>query len=85
MTDRAAVWPISGCSSSIIKKQCQFCSVGNNPYKKMSLTNILEALEIAINDEMLPAKHILVTGGTPLKKDEPFFINVCQAIKNSFQ
>lgn len=70
-SDRVRLSPIKGCAL-----QCDFCDI---PFDRKSeepryrggkdIDNIVEATEIALEDSALPAQHVLISGGTPRKKD----------------
>jgi len=77
--DRMRISPIRGCSN-----RCQFCDMGTSfPYQKIDLSEILEALEIALNDRNTSPKHLLISGGTPQKKDEVYFDAIYKEIIRS--
>jgi hypothetical protein len=64
-TDRGRINPILGCAW-----KCDFCDAPfREKYRFNTLVDILESLDIAIEDKIKPAKHILVSGGTPRPKD----------------
>ncbi|MBU1246138.1 MAG: radical SAM protein [Nanoarchaeota archaeon] len=79
-TDRVRISPIAGCSFS-----CQFCDLSySSKYKKRDVNNFIESIEIALEDPILPAKHILISGGNPLPKDEKYIDRVYKKIIKSF-
>lgn len=52
--------------------RCKYCSIGYNKGEDASqkqIDELLETLEEAINDPLIPAKHILLGGGTPNTDD----------------
>lgn len=60
-TDRCRVSPISGCAW-----KCHFCDLPYEfSYRKRHEDNMLETIRVAANDRLLPARHVLVSGGTP--------------------
>ena len=63
--DRARISPIDGCSCA-----CAFCDSPHRPYRLRRLDLLLEALRVAREDTALPAKHVLISGGTPRDEDE---------------
>ncbi len=66
--DRMRISPIRGCNN-----RCQFCDLGTAfPYQKAEFEDLDEALRIALADEDSSPKHLLISGGTPKKEDEPF-------------
>ncbi len=58
--DRIRVSPISGCSLD-----CGFCDMPSGRYKRHDPREILASLEIAKQDQNLPACHLLISGGSP--------------------
>lgn len=70
-SDRVRLSPIKGCAI-----QCDFCDI---PFDKAPdepayrgqkiINNILEATGVALQDPVLPAQHVLISGGTPRKSD----------------
>lgn len=70
-SDRVRLSPIKGCAI-----QCDFCDI---PFDKSPIEpayrgtkvidNILEAAGVALEDPVLPAQHVLISGGTPRKRD----------------
>lgn len=74
--DRARLSPISGCSFA-----CKFCdSSFRNKYTPKPVDQLLEALDIALRDTRLPAKHVLISGGTPAPQDYDYFDGVCKEV-----
>lgn len=63
--DRARLSPIEGCACA-----CAFCDSPHSEYRLRSLDSLLEALKIALAEPVLPARHVLVSGGTPRLEDE---------------
>lgn len=65
-TDRIRISPIEGCAW-----RCTFCDL---PYKfryqKKPEEELLRVIELAQDDELNPARHVLISGGTPKKDDE---------------
>jgi hypothetical protein len=60
-TDRVRVSPISGCAW-----RCEFCDLPYEfTYRKRHEANLLEVIRAAVDDPLLPARHVLVSGGTP--------------------
>lgn len=60
--DRARVSPVQGCSMS-----CKFCDIPyeRTPYGLKPTEACLDAVGVAMADELQPAHHILISGGTP--------------------
>lgn len=60
-TDRCRVSPIAGCAW-----KCHFCDLPYEfRYRKRHEENLLEVIRAAEGDELSPARHVLVSGGTP--------------------
>jgi len=77
--DRARLSPIAGCSFS-----CRFCdSAIRAEYTPRPVDQLLEALAIARQDSLLPAKHVLISGGTPSPDDYPYLDDVCERVINN--
>ncbi len=75
-TDRARLSPIAGCAFN-----CQFCDSPQSwKYRKKSLRDLVDALWLAVNDTRLPAKHVLISGGTPLPEDREYLSSAIQVI-----
>jgi hypothetical protein len=71
------------------ENRCRFCSIGLNKDHDASqkvISQLLEALAVAIDDPFLPAKHVLIGGGTPNIEDMGASIaaELCEAIKKRF-
>lgn len=66
--DRMRISPIRGCAN-----QCQFCDMGTSfSYLKAGIDEIVEALDIALDDQHLTPRHLLISGGSPEKGDEEY-------------
>lgn len=64
--DRARISPIKGCAL-----ECTFCDI---PYEGIAygtkqIEDIIDAMDLAYNDPVQPAQHILISGGTPRRRD----------------
>lgn len=65
-TDRCRVSPVEGCAWV-----CTFCNLPYDfRYAKMRRDEILQVIRAAAADELSPARHVLVSGGTPRQSDE---------------
>jgi hypothetical protein len=73
--DRARVSPIFGCAY-----RCKFCDFNLYDYKIRPVEQILEGLEYAKQDQQLPVKHVLISGGTPKFSDFGYLDNVYEQI-----
>jgi hypothetical protein len=78
--DRARTSPIDGCSFS-----CGFCDSSLTPYSTRDVEEIISSLNVAISDPVLPARHILISGGTPRKSDYVYELEVYQRVCESFK
>lgn len=60
-TDRCRVSPIGGCAW-----KCHFCDLPyESTYRKKHEENLLEVIRAAKDDALAPARHVLISGGTP--------------------
>lgn len=60
-TDRCRVSPIAGCAW-----KCKFCDLPYEfSYRKRDPENLLRAIEASVDDPLTPARHVLISGGTP--------------------
>ena len=71
------------------ERRCQFCSIGLNKgldATQKTVKQLLETLEVAISDPAIPAKHVLIGGGTPDGEDMGALLasEFCKGIKNRF-
>ena len=70
-------------------RRCRFCSIGLNQDKdasQKSVSQMLETLSEAVRDPELPAKHVLIGGGTPVGEDMGAVLaaELCREIKKYF-
>jgi hypothetical protein len=76
--DRLRVSPIFGCAFD-----CKFCDVNlieECKYRKFNHSDIFEAIDAARIDEIQPAKHMLISGGTPAPLDREYLTELCEAV-----
>ena len=60
-TDRVRVSPISGCAW-----RCEFCDLPYEfDYRRRDADGLLAAIVAAREDALVPARHVLISGGTP--------------------
>jgi len=79
-TDRVRISPIQGCSFS-----CKFCDVSfMHQYHQHDVNDLIESIEIALKDEVLRAKHVLISGGTPVKEDYLYIDSVYKQVPERF-
>lgn len=65
--DRMRISPIHGCSY-----HCQFCTCNRQKYHEISRSYLARAVQAAMEDPNLSPSHILISGGTPEKKEETY-------------
>jgi len=71
-TDRCRISPIEGCAWV-----CTFCdSPYKKRYRKKPEYELLRAVELAKDDPLAPARHVLISGGTPRPEDEPWIDSI---------
>lgn len=78
--------PIDGCALT-----CNYCDI---PFDKAAdmpqyrggkqIDNLLESIDMALVDEQLPAEHILISGGTPRKRDYGYLTEVYEAVGQKY-
>lgn len=80
-TDRVRISPIEGCAY-----RCTFCDLPTAfpQYRRKSISDLVESVERAICDLTLPARHILISGGTPAPSDFDYLQEVYETITSSF-
>jgi hypothetical protein len=67
-TDRARINPVLGCSM-----RCDYCDAPFiSKYRLNSIADMVEAVGVAATDSIKPARHVLISGGTPATKDEGY-------------
>ena len=67
-TDRVRISPIEGCGMV-----CKFCNIPYElRYRQKPEEELLRVIEIAKDDVQAPARHVLISGGTPKTADEPW-------------
>jgi hypothetical protein len=71
-TDRCRVSPVEGCAWV-----CTFCNLPYDfRYAKMHRHELLEVIRVATSDRLSPARHVLVSGGTPKATDEKWMDDI---------
>jgi hypothetical protein len=79
-TDRVRISPIQGCSYV-----CTFCDLPyDKRYEKMPVDGLIESVRLALADPVLPAHHVLVSGGVPRDEDWPWLNDVYAQVVASF-
>lgn len=66
--DRVRLSPIDGCAYT-----CQFCDLAGKQYTLRPAEQLLVSLAVAVEDTKLPVRHVLISGGTPGRKHQPYF------------
>src|SRR5262249_55407644 len=82
-TDRARISPIRGCAM-----RCKFCDIPyefKGRYLPKPLVRLLEAAARAIDDPVQPAAHLLISGGTPGKRDYDYLRKVYRCVISAFE
>ena len=80
-TDRIRISPIEGCIG-----RCQFCDLTVKfPYRKKPIEGLIETVALALDDSVLPAKHVLISGGTPRPEDYGYLNDVYRAVVGRFR
>jgi hypothetical protein len=78
--DRVRLAPIRGCGMT-----CQFCNI---PYEDRYGTKpaeaLVTALDRALRDELQPARHVLISGGTPHARDADYLRDVYRTVLKTF-
>lgn len=70
-TDRVRLSPLAGCAYT-----CDFCDFHQQPYHLFDRAQLIEAFDLAIVDDALPVRHMLISGGSPRKALYEEFIRV---------
>lgn len=74
-TDRARINPILGCAM-----HCAFCDAPSRPYRRHAISEMVEAVTVAAADRLKPATHVLISGGTPTRRDEAYMNEVYRTL-----
>nr|AGC71411.1 radical SAM domain protein [uncultured bacterium A1Q1_fos_1000] len=78
--DRVRVAPITGCAYT-----CKFCNLPYEfRYRRKDVEGIVEAIETARVDPVQPARHVLISGGTPRPEHYDFLREVYESVIVSF-
>ena len=71
-TDRCRISPIEGCAWN-----CAFCDMPRmKSYRKKPKSELLRVIMLAKDDQYSPARHVLISGGTPKVSDEVWLDDV---------
>jgi uncharacterized radical SAM superfamily protein len=72
--DRIRLSPITGCAYD-----CAFCDLPGRIVLR-PLDRLLEAARVALEDDALPARHALISGGSPGPRQWPAFVETIHAL-----
>jgi hypothetical protein len=79
-TDRVRISPVEGCA--IV---CQFCDLPYEfRYRRKRIEGLLDLVDVALHDPALPARHVLISGGTPQANDYAFENEVYERVCRSY-
>jgi hypothetical protein len=73
--DRARFSPVQGCAF-----RCQFCDAYTDASVFHPLERLLEAARFALDDTVLPVRHVLISGGTPPRPEVAALTDLCVAL-----
>jgi hypothetical protein len=75
-TDRARINPILGCAV-----RCSFCDAPfAHSYSKHAIDDMIDAIKVAATGRIKPARHVLISGGTPTRKDRSYMDDVYRCL-----
>src|SRR5664280_1280121 len=75
-TDRVRISPIEGCAW-----RCRFCDMGyEKHYRKKPVEELVEVIRLAAKDPLVPARHVLISGGTPHTRDQGWLDDVYEYV-----
>jgi hypothetical protein len=79
-TDRVRISPIEGCANA-----CSFCDLPRTyKYTKKRADLLIEAVDAALADPEVPARHVLISGGTPVPDDYGYLADVYGEVLHAF-
>ncbi|HXO40254.1 MAG TPA: radical SAM protein, partial [Thermoanaerobaculia bacterium] len=79
-TDRVRISPVEGCAIA-----CQFCDLPYEfRYRTKSVDALVDSVDRAVRDPLLPARHVLISGGTPRKEDYAYVQEVYARVAAAF-
>lgn len=73
--DRLRISPVYGCAFG-----CDFCDFKLVKYEPRPVEQIISSMKTALQDNALPIRHILISGGTPSPADYEYYEAVCDAV-----
>ena len=78
--DRVRLAPVQGCAMA-----CKFCNVPyQDRYDTKPIESMLAAVRVALDDPIQPARHMLISGGTPRMEDVPYLREVYRRVLVAF-
>jgi hypothetical protein len=78
--DRVRIAPIEGCAMA-----CHFCDLPYEyHYRRKTVEGLVDSVDRAITDEIQPASHVLISGGTPKPEDFGYVNEVYEAVIGGF-
>ena len=74
--DRIRVSPIDGCAYD-----CGFCNLPGQ-YLRHPVERVLAGIDVALRDDALPARHLLISGGSPSRAQSQldYFRDLCVGV-----
>jgi organic radical activating enzyme len=79
--DRARISPVQGCAM-----RCKFCDIPyKEKYETQSIVRLIEAAARAFDDPIQPASHLLISGGTPAKRDYDYLRRLYRSVISAFE
>jgi hypothetical protein len=78
--DRARLAPMQGCAMT-----CKFCNIPyEDRYRRKPVDAMVEALHRSLTDDLQPAHHLLISGGTPRPADVGYLRDVYLTVLDGF-
>ncbi|HEV8435645.1 MAG TPA: radical SAM protein, partial [Thermoanaerobaculia bacterium] len=79
-SDRVRISPAEGCAIT-----CQFCDLPYEfRYRTKPVEGLVDAVAHALADPVLPARHVLISGGLPREADYDWIREVWRAVPAAF-
>ncbi|MCH7828550.1 radical SAM protein [Patescibacteria group bacterium] len=79
--DRVRISPVDGCAVT-----CLFCNIPyEDRYQRREAADLLQGITLALHDEVVPAQHILISGGTPQPGDYDWLNEMYERVANAFR